>query len=61
MSKIKCLMPAYLEYRLYGAVAGMTVDTDAAAFAEKEGLWVLDQSGKTVVVKNHPGFEPRVW
>lgn len=61
MAKIKRLMPAYRNYRLHGAVAGMTLDAEAIALAEREGLWVLGQSGETVEVKNRPGFEPRVW
>ncbi len=61
LNRIKRLMPAYARHRIQGAVAGMTVDAEAARSAQEAGLWVLAQSGDSVALLNAPDFEPKVW
>jgi hypothetical protein len=48
--------------KLVGAVAGMVVSAAARDYAQKKGLYVLVQSGKSVALAETPaGFTPREW
>jgi hypothetical protein len=48
--------------KLVVAVAGMVVAENVRDYAQKQGLYVLVQSGGTVVVAEGPKtFEPRKW
>ncbi|MCX7713756.1 MAG: hypothetical protein N2035_08890 [Chthoniobacterales bacterium] len=44
---------------MYGAVAGMVVDEEAAKLALQEGLYLLQQSGTAVEIANPQNFVPR--
>jgi hypothetical protein len=47
---------------LVGAVAGAIVPENVCRYAQKKGLYVLVQSGDSVVVAAAPqGFTPRKW
>jgi len=49
-------------YRFIGAVAGAVVDKNVAAFAQKNGLYVIVQSGRAVeIIPSPEGFVPRKW
>jgi len=61
MNKIKRLMPKYADTKIYGAVAGMVVDSNAIDMAQQSGLWVLAQSGETVALLNSADFVPKMW
>jgi hypothetical protein len=58
LGKIKRLQPRYAAMNLYGAVAGIVIDTNAREFAEKSGLFVIAQSGDGVEIVNAPDFAP---
>ena len=58
LGKIKRLQPRYAAMNLYGAVAGIVIDSDARKFAENSGLFVIAQSGETVEILNAPDFAP---
>jgi hypothetical protein len=48
--------------RLVGAVAGMVMGENVCNYAQKKGLYVLVQSGDSVVVAEAPeNFEPKKW
>ena len=61
LKQFKDFFPQYKQYRVMGAVAGMRVDENVENFAQKEGLFVIAQSGDTVTLKNNHDFKPRSW
>lgn len=61
LSKFKRLMPRYSDVRAMGAVAGMVVPDDVARYAYRQGLFVLAQSGDSVVILNGTRFIPQHW
>ena len=49
-------------YRFIGAVAGAVVEVNVAAFAQKNGLYVIVQSGRAVeIIPSPEGFVPKKW
>ena len=49
-------------YRFIGAVAGAVVEDNVAAFAQKQGLYVIVQSGRAVeIIPSPEGFVPKTW
>ncbi len=61
LNKFKRLMPRYADVRAMGAVAGMVVPDSVARYAYRQGLFVLAQSGDSVVILNDGEFTPRSW
>jgi hypothetical protein len=61
LGKFKQLMPRYADVRTMGALAGMVVPSEVARYAYRRGLFVLAQSGDSVVILNDEKFEPRRW
>jgi hypothetical protein len=61
LSKFKRLLPRYADVRALGAVAAMVVPRDVARYAYRQGLFVLAQSGESVVILNDAQFQPKVW
>ncbi len=61
LGKFKTLFPEFASKHLLGAMAAMVIPDDAAAYAEKKGLFVIGQRGDDAVLLNSEGFEPRVW
>jgi hypothetical protein len=61
LDKFKRLMPRYADLQALGAVAGMVVPDDVARYAYRQGLFVLAQSGDSVVILNDAKFQPKVW
>jgi hypothetical protein len=61
LGKFKQLMPRYRDLCAMGAVAGMVVPQDVARYAYRQGLFVLAQSGDSVVILNDAKFKPRSW
>ena len=54
----------FIDYRgwdLVGMVAGVRWSKPALVLAEREGLYILAPSGETMVLRNRPGFNPRIW
>ncbi|MDR1430187.1 MAG: hypothetical protein LBI85_07830, partial [Spirochaetaceae bacterium] len=47
--------------RLLGAAAGAIVRKPARDYAEKNGLYVIEQSGDTVKIEMPEDFRPRIW
>ena len=61
LSKFKRLMPRYADVCAMGAVAGMVVPQEVARYAYRKGLFVMAQSGDSVVILNDDSFQPKTW
>ncbi|MFO7145084.1 hypothetical protein B9T16_28350 [Arthrospira sp. PCC 8006] len=61
LEKFKRLMPRYSDVKAMGAVAGMVVPEEVARYGYRRGLFVLAQSGDSVVILNDDKFRPRQW
>ena len=57
----KKLFPMYVNYKIYGAIAGMTFSPDAQEFAKENGLYILtqNQESKNVQILNDENFEAK--
>jgi hypothetical protein len=53
--------PEYADKQLYGAVAGIGIESEADVYANRQGLFVLAEPGDGVVILNDNDFTPRVW
>lgn len=61
LGKFKTLLPRYADVRALGAVAAMIVPQDVARYAYRQGLFVLAQSGDSVIILNDARFQPKAW
>ncbi len=61
LSKFKQAFPAYKNYNIHGAVAGIEIDEGVARYAYRQGLFVIKQSGETVEIANDEAFKPKRW
>jgi hypothetical protein len=60
LPRFKEFFEEYDDMKLYGAVAGISIDEQADRFAYKNGLYVLTLSGEgTVVILNDEKFVPK--
>ena len=59
--KFKQLMPRYQDVNALGAVAAMVVPDDVARYAYRKGLFVLAQSGDSLIILNDVQFLPKAW
>ncbi|MEB3290046.1 MAG: DUF3782 domain-containing protein [Leptolyngbya sp.] len=53
--------PEYTDMQLYGAVAGIGIESGADRYAYRQGLFVLAQSGDSVTLLNDSTFSPKAW
>ena len=53
------LFPNYSNYKILGAVAGMTAHKAAIDLAVSKGLYVITQSGQKIALLNPEGFKPK--
>ena len=61
LEEFKTFFPDHLHRKLYGAVAGIVIEEGADRFAYQQGLFVIAQSGETVVLLNDEKFTPKIW
>jgi hypothetical protein len=61
LTKFKQFMPRYRDVNALAAVAAMVVPEEVARYAYRRGLFVLAQSGESVIILNDAQFQPRVW
>ncbi len=61
LTKFKQAFPAYKNYQIYGAVAGIEIDQGVDRYAYKKGLFVIRQSGESVEIANDHKFKPTSW
>jgi len=61
LERFRDFFPEYAHMRLYGAVAGLGIESGADRYAYRQGLFVLTQAGENVVMLNDTQFQPKVW
>jgi hypothetical protein len=61
LSHFRDFFPEYAQMAIYGAVAGIGIEAGADRYAYSQGLFVLAQSGETVVILNDAQFQPKAW
>ena len=61
LTMFKEVFPRYRQMKLLGAVAGMSIEQEADAYAIKNGLFVLTQSGDNIKLLNPEGFLPKAF
>jgi hypothetical protein len=62
MEKLRRYADARQDTRKFlGAVAGAIVADNVKKYAQKNGFYVIQQSGDTVTIENPGGFKPREW
>ncbi len=61
LDRFKEVFPKYVDYRLYGAVAGIKVDEKADKYALEQGLFLISPSGDSVAIEPKEGFKAKVW
>jgi len=61
LDRFKEVFPKYVDYRLYGAVAGIRVDEKADKYALEQGLFLISPSGDSVAIETKEGFKAKVW
>ncbi len=57
LERFRDFFPEYAAVQLYGAVAGIGIESEADRYAYRQGLFVLAQSGETVVLLNNDQFQ----
>jgi hypothetical protein len=58
LQRFKVAFPQFREFQVYGAVAGIEIDQGIDAYAYRQGLFVIKQSGETVKIANDDLFQP---
>ncbi|MDE0222246.1 MAG: hypothetical protein OXJ90_23480, partial [Spirochaetaceae bacterium] len=53
------LLRAYRDHEVYGAVAYLNADESSAAYAQRQGLYVIRATGSSVSITNPEDFQPR--
>jgi hypothetical protein len=61
LRRFKQSFPHYTDYQIYGAVAGIEIDEGVDRFAYQRGLFVIKQTGDTVMIANNSTFQPTAW
>ena len=61
LERFKIAFPKYQDYKLYGAVAGIKIDERSDVFATKEGLFLIEPAGDSVIIANSQKVKPRIW
>ena len=61
LEKIKRLIPRYQGQQILGAVAGIVIPENVAAYAIKQGLYVIAQNGEQLALRNDVSFVAKVW
>jgi hypothetical protein len=58
LQRFKVAFPQFREFQVYGAVAGIEIDQGIDAYAYRQGLFVIKESGETVRIVNDAQFQP---
>lgn len=61
LAKFKRMLPRYADVRAMGAVAAMVVPPEVARHAYRQRLFVLAQTGDSMVILNDDRFQPKAW
>ena len=61
LQRFKVAFPQFRDFQVYGAVAGIEIDQGIDAYAYRQGLFVIKESGETVKIANDTQFQPVVF
>lgn len=61
VSGLKERSPRFRDYKVYGAVAGISFHEDIDRYAYKKGLFVLKSEGGIIRIANDEDFRPKEW
>ncbi len=62
LKEVKTWLPDYANKKVYGAVAGISLDNDAVELAEKKGLFIIENSGEGLLSISNPiDFKPKAY
>ena len=61
LSHFKERSPRFRDYKVYGAVAGISFHEDIDRYAYKKGLFVLKSEGGIIRIANDEDFRPKEW
>ena len=61
LQKFKLAFPAYKNYQVYGAMAGIEINDGVDRNAYQRGLFVIRPSGDTVAIVNDEKFKAKLW
>ncbi len=61
LSIIKEVFPTFADKKVIGVVAGASIIKQAEVYAMKRGLFVLSQSGDSIMCANPASFEPKLF
>ncbi len=61
LERFSNFFPEYADMQLYGAVAGIGIESGADRYAYRQGLFVMAQSGDSVTLLNDSAFIPTAW
>jgi hypothetical protein len=61
LDRFTSFFPEYTGRQLYGAVAGIGIESGADRYAYRQGLFVMTQSGDSVTLLNDQHFQPKAW
>ncbi len=61
LEKVKRLLPDYKNKQIFGAVAGMVIPANVAAYAIIKGLYVIGQNGDHLELRNQEEFVAKIW
>ena len=61
LNRFGTFFPEYAQDQIYGAVAGIGIESQADVYASRQGLFVLTESGDGIRILNLEGFVPKAW
>ena len=61
LRQFRQFFPEYNQKQLYGAVAGIEIESGADKYAYRQGLFVLAQAGEAVAILNDLDFQTKGW
>jgi hypothetical protein len=61
LNRFGTFFPEYAQDEIYGAVAGIGIESQADVYASRQGLFVLTESGDGIRILNPEGFVPKAW
>ena len=61
MNEFTDFCPEYKEKKIYGSVAYLKANQSSDKYAEKQGMFVIQATGKSAIITNAPHFKPKVF
>jgi len=61
LERFKEFLPRFEKHRILGAVAGIVIEEDADKYAYRKGLFVITQTGGSVMILDDEKCKPKEW